>query len=181
VNDAVRKIFDGQPFDYVLLEGQGIVVMERSQNDSETEHALIDNNVRQVIDQPVLQEPPKPIAQPPQQPTTIIQTPFGPMQVIDQPVLQEPPKPIAQPSQQPTTIIQTPFGPILSPSGSQQPVPIQLPPVPGAPPPPPFFAPPVPPTPPAGVANGPFQNNLFGPLPIYRDTSLPAPNPQQRP
>jgi hypothetical protein len=148
VNEAARKIFNGQPFDYVLIEGQGIVVIARSQNDSGPEQVPAGNNVPQVIDQPVLQEPPKPTAQPPQ------------------------PQP---------TIIQTPFGPLVIPSGKQQTVPIDLPPVLGAPPQPSFFAPPVPITPPAGVANGPPQNNLFGPLPIYQGPSLPASNPQQRP
>src|SRR5262245_4296868 len=30
VNDALRRIFEGQPFDYVLVEGHGILVMDRS-------------------------------------------------------------------------------------------------------------------------------------------------------
>src|SRR5262247_1087686 len=54
-----------------------------------------------------------------------------------------------------------------NPSGGPQPV-VQLPPVFGAPP-PPFFAPTAPTPPPAGAPNGPAQNTLFGPLPIYQN------------
>jgi hypothetical protein len=68
-----------------------------------------------------------------------------------------PPEPVAVP---------TPFGPVVSPSGYLPPM-LQLPPVPNAPPPPPFFQPQMLPTPPAGAANGPVDNMLFGPLSIH--------------
>jgi hypothetical protein len=63
-------------------------------------------------------------------------------------------------------VIPTPFGPVVSPDGYQPPM-LQLPPVPTAPPPPPFFQPQILPTPPAGAANGPVDNMLFGPLSIH--------------
>jgi hypothetical protein len=63
-------------------------------------------------------------------------------------------------------VIPTPFGPVVSPSGYVPPM-LQLPPVPTAPPPPPFFLPQILPTPPAGAANGPVDNMLFGPLSIH--------------
>ena len=143
VNDALRKMFNGQPFDYVLVEGHGILVMERSQSAPVAPSADVSNAVEQVPEPPVSQEAPSLIVPPPEQ-------------------------------QQPI-IIQTPFGPIVSPYGMEQPV-VQLPPVYG-PPPPPFFALTVPPVPPAGAPNGPVQNTLFGPLPVYRDPIFVASRP----
>jgi hypothetical protein len=143
VGDALRKMFDGQPFDYVLVEGHGILVMDRSQSEPVAQPSAAPNDVEQVIEPPVAQEPPSLIVPPPDQ-------------------------------QQPI-IIQTPFGPMLSPYGREQPV-VQLPPVYG-PPPPPFFALTVPPVPPAGAPNGPVQNTLFGPLPVYHDPIYVASRP----
>ncbi len=144
VDDALRKIFDGQPFGYILFEDQ-LVVRGRSPSESlaEPESALAPpyNDVPEVIDQRVLPEEARQKPQPPRQ----------------------------QP-----TFIPTPFGPIVSPAGSR-PF-IQLPPVPVAPP-PPFFVPQFPTTPPAGAPNGPAQNDLFGPFPVYRDSNLPRVNP----
>ena len=142
VNDAIRKMFNGQPFDYVLVEGHGILVMERSQSAPVVPSADVSNAVEQVPEPPVSQEAPS---------------------LIVPPLEQQ--KPI---------IIQTPFGPIVSPY-MEQPV-VQLPPV-YAPPPPPFFALTVPPVPPAGAPNGPVQNTLFGPLPVYRDPIFVASRP----
>jgi len=135
ISDAIRKMFNGQPFDYVLVEGHGILIMERSQSEPVAQSADVDNPVEQVTEPAVSQEAPSLIVPPPEQ-------------------------------QQPI-IIQTPFGPIVSPYTRDQSV-VQLPPVYG-PPPPPFFALTVPPVPPAGAPNGPIQNTLFGPLPVYRD------------
>jgi hypothetical protein len=64
------------------------------------------------------------------------------------------------------TYIPTPFGMIVSPPGVDRPF-IQLPPT-SVPPSPPFFLPMRPPVPPAGAPNGPLQNNLFAPTPLYR-------------
>jgi hypothetical protein len=143
VNDALRKMFNRQPFDYVFVEGHGILVMERSQSEPVAQSEGVSNAVEQVTEPLVSQEAPSLIVPPPEQ-------------------------------QQPI-VIQTPFGPIVSPYGIEQPV-VQLPPVYG-PPPPPFFALTVPPVPPAGAPNGPVQNTLFGPLPVYRDPIFVASRP----
>ena len=143
ISDALRKMFNGQPFDYVLVEGHGVLIMERSQSEPVAQSADVSTPVEQVTEPPVSQEVPSLIVAPPEQ-------------------------------QQPI-IIQTPFGPIISPYGREQPV-VQLPPVYG-PPPPPFFALTVPPVPPAGAPNGPVQNTLFGPLPVYRDPIFVASRP----
>ena len=143
ISDALRKMFNGQPFDYVLVEGHGVLIMERSQSEPVAQSADVSTPVEQVTEPAVSQEVPSLIVPPAEQ-------------------------------QQPI-IIQTPFGPIVSPYGREQPV-VQLPPVYG-PPPPPFFALTVPPVPPAGAPNGPIQNMLFGPLPVYRDPIFVASRP----
>jgi len=150
MSDALRKMFDGQPFDYVLVEGHGVLVMDRLQSvpvpqaaAASNEAAAASDDVEQVVEPPVAQEPPSLIVPPP-----------------------DPQQPI---------IIQTPFGPMFSPYGREQPV-VQLPPVYG-PPPPPFFAINVAPVPPAGAPNGPVQNTLFGPLPVYHDPIYVASRP----
>ena len=143
ISDALRKMFNGQPFDYVLVEGHGVLIMERSQSEPVAQSADVSTPVEEVTEPAVSQEVPSLIVPPAEQ-------------------------------QQPI-IIQTPFGPIVSPYGREQPV-VQLPPVYG-PPPPPFFALTVPPVPPAGAPNGPVQNTLFGPLPVYRDPIFVASRP----
>ena len=145
MNEALRKIFDGQPFGYFFVDGQ-VVVTAPAQSTSVAEPALIDNNITLTVEQPVLAE----IA-----------------------------KPQPQPLPQQAMVIPTPFGPILSPPASRQQPFTQLPPVLGAPPAPPFFAPPLRTIPPAGAANGPLENQLFGPLPIYQSPNLPPLNPPQ--
>jgi hypothetical protein len=152
VNDAVRKMFDGQPFDYVLAEGRGIVVMDPVQSEPVVPPAAVGNDVEPVIEPAVLQEP--------------------------QSLIVPPPEP------QPPVIIQTPFGSIVSPYGTEQTVvhvqsasaAVSLPPVYG-PPVPPFFALTLPPVPPAGAPNGPIQNTLFGPLPVYQDQIIVTTRP----
>jgi len=141
ISDALRKMFNGQPFDYILVEGHGILIMERSQSEPVAQSADVSNPVEQVIEPPVSQEPPSLIVPPPEQ--------------------------------QRPTILQTPFGPTVSPYTNQTPV-VQLPPVLPAPP---FFALTVPPLPPAGAPNGPIQNMLFGPLPVYQDPIYVASRP----
>jgi hypothetical protein len=86
LTDGVRKIFQGQPIDYVLIEGQGVVVTASSQALTGTESVPVYNSSPQQPEQPLVQDfqqgqfqPPVPIgAQPQQQPATI-QTPFGPV------------------------------------------------------------------------------------------------------
>ena len=105
VEDGVRKIFQGQPFDYVIVERQRVIITSASQTNPATEAA--------------------PVYNAPQQ-----QMPFTP-QPIEQPFTPDfPPVPIPQPGmpqpqQQPATI-QTPFGPIANPRAGQ-PVPQIIP------------------------------------------------------
>src|SRR5215831_7466217 len=82
LTDGVRKIFQGQPFDYVLIEGQGVVVTASSQSLTGTESVPVYNSAPQP-EQPFVQDfqqfqPPASAGQPQQQPPTI-QTPFGPV------------------------------------------------------------------------------------------------------
>src|SRR5438105_202709 len=76
VTDGVRKIFQGQPLDYVMIEGQGIFVTALSQapsaSDSAAPAAYTPPPQPQPFEQPVLQEFPPPMnlgqpAQPQQQ------------------------------------------------------------------------------------------------------------------
>src|SRR5262245_28415131 len=59
LNDALRKIFDGQPFGYALVEGRGIVVTENAPDivvnvEAEAppeENEVAANNVPEVVEQ----------------------------------------------------------------------------------------------------------------------------------
>jgi hypothetical protein len=104
--DGVRKIFQGQPFDYVVIEGQGVIVTAASQ-------ATGPESV------PVYNAQPQPGM-------PGIQQPFA-AQPIEQPFNQDlPPVGVPQPGfpgqpgqpQQPA-MIQTPFGPIANPRAGQ--------------------------------------------------------------
>jgi hypothetical protein len=141
INDAVRAMFNGQPFGYGLMQGSGIVVTapapetsEASETAVESEFTGVDLNAPETV---------------------------GPSDIP--PVERMKPE-LAEPT---PAVIPTPFGPLVSPDGYQPPL-LQLPPVPGAPPPPPFFRPELMPPPPAGAANGPVDNMLFGPLSIHK-------------
>jgi hypothetical protein len=89
LTDGVRKIFQGQPVDYVLIEGQGIIVTASSQNITGTESVPAYNAGPAQPEQPFVQEfqgqqqlPPvgiQPGMQGQQQQPAMIQTPFGPM------------------------------------------------------------------------------------------------------
>src|SRR5437870_8295628 len=105
LEDGVRKIFQGQPFDYVIVERRGVIVTSASQTQV-TESAPIYNAPQQ-------QAPftPQPIEQP--------FTPDFPAMAIPQPGQPQ------MPQQQPA-MIQTPFGPIPNPRA--QPVPQIIPP-----------------------------------------------------
>jgi hypothetical protein len=94
VTDGVRKIFQGQPLDYVVVEGRSIVVTAASQNLSGGGEAPPPFNPQpnvQSFDQPFFQE---------QQPTSYQQQ-------------------IQQQQAQPA-MVQTPFGPIANPRAQQQ-------------------------------------------------------------
>jgi hypothetical protein len=101
LGDGVRKIFQGQPFDYVVLEGQGVIVTSAAQNVASTDSAPSYNPppgqvmAPQPIEQPFTPDFP---------PATVPQPGFAPQQM--------------PPQQQPPTI-QTPFGPIANPRAGQ--------------------------------------------------------------
>src|SRR5437016_5916761 len=93
LGDGVRKIFQGQAFDYVVVEGRGVIVTSASQTT------------------PVGAES-APLYNAPQA------QPFAP-QPVEQPFTPDFPQiPVPQPGQQPPTI-QTPFGPIANPRAGQ--------------------------------------------------------------
>ena len=73
------------------------------------------------------------------------------------------PIPFTDPRPEPPSMVPTPFGPIPN---SNIPL-VHLPPFFGEVLPSPFFAKKPRPTPPAGAANGPPENDLFGPISIY--------------
>jgi len=99
MTEAVRKIFQGQPLDYVYLQGQGIVVTAASQAGGESNapsNAAYNPPPTPQVDQPFMQEfPPAPGA-------------------VQQPTFQQ-----QQQGQQPA-MVQTPFGPIPNPRAQQQ-------------------------------------------------------------
>jgi hypothetical protein len=142
VSDAVRKIFDTLPFDYVFIEDQGIIVTAVSQevaspnppataDAGEAEAQQVSDDVSEKADK---EAPPEQVRQKPTPP---------------------PPPPIP-----------TPFGPI-PPSAVNNGF-VQLPPVWGQAPGPPFFNPVPMLPPPAGAVNGPVQNDLFAPISIHQ-------------
>jgi hypothetical protein len=148
LRDAVQKIFQDLPFDYVFVDGQGIRVTGPSQKAAAVNAAQAepqDNDV--AVDVNAVQRM-KPEA-----------GTRSPAEVF----ANTPP---------PTPAIPTPFGPTAPPNGHIT----QLPGVQGQAPPPPFFmAMPIPP-PPAGAANGPPENNLWAPISILPNTvGLPSP------
>jgi hypothetical protein len=105
LTDGVRKIFQGQPFDYVLIEGQGVVVTASSQTVTGTESVPAYNSSPQP-EQPFVQDfngqfqPPPPIAGQQQQQPATIQTPFGPVANPRAPQPQQPNAPLSAPGQQ---------------------------------------------------------------------------------
>ena len=139
VNAALRRISDGQRFGYILAEDRVLVTP------------------REPIESAASTEPQETLPPPADNDVSAESEPQAP----DVQRMKPEPLPPPQPA-----YIPTPFGPIVSPTWNR-PF-IQLPPVDVAPP-PPFFRPEFPTTPPAGAPNGPAQNNLFGPLPIYRN------------
>jgi hypothetical protein len=185
VQDAVRKMFQGQPLDYVLIEGQGIVVTAASQaiTGADSLPAFTSPAV-QPIEQPYGQQPLQDFGaapgnsfqqQQPQPPT--VQTPFGPIanpraqqpQQQQQPMIQTPFGPIANPQNVPTNTFgqQNPLFPQSQPGqpiGQQPQQPVQI--VPGGQigSPPPFGT-----TSPFASPNPPIQqqnNGMFGTLPV---------------
>ena len=183
LSDGFRKMFQGQPFDYVVIEGQGIIVTSASQTLTAADSPPPYNApmAAQPMDQPFVQDFQSQAAfqqqqqlqqqqmqllqQQQQQQPAMVQTPFGPM-----------PNPRAQQNQQNPAAINQPqqntLFPQVQPMGQpQQPVQV-LPgvqPVPGNPN--PFGTPS-----PFGTPNPPVnnQNNgLFGAVPVITPSAQP--------
>jgi len=108
LGDGVRKIFQGQPFDYVVVEGQGVIVTAASQTAGGPPESVPAYNIPQPPNQPFQ---PQPI----EQPFTQDLPPAG---GIPQPGFPGQPAIPGQPNQQPA-MIQTPFGPIANPRVGQ--------------------------------------------------------------
>src|SRR5262245_14520039 len=102
--DGVRKIFQGQPFDYIMVQGRGIIVSAASQTASAGELPPPANSppAVQSFDQPFVQD-------------------FPPAQIPQAQQLQQLQQ--LQPQQQQQPMVQTPFGPIPNPR-AQQPQPV---------------------------------------------------------
>lgn len=97
LSDGVRKIFQGQPFDYLVVEGQGIIITGASQMITGTETVPVYT--------------PQPGEPPPQPFVQDFQQPFPQPGVAGQPPI--PGQPVAgQPQQTQTTTLQSPFGPM---------------------------------------------------------------------
>src|SRR5438874_11842146 len=96
LGDGVRKIFQGQPFDYVVVEGQGVIVTAASQTTGAPESAPIYN----ASPPPPGQFQPQPIEQP-------FNQDLPPMGGAPQPGFPGQPVIPGQPQQQPA-MIQTP-------------------------------------------------------------------------
>jgi hypothetical protein len=175
LDEAVRRIFEKLPLDYVFIEARGIIVTGRSQAPAAPAAAEVPpvNEGAPEAANPLPQKKPNaPALKPPPPP---ILTPFGPIpNTGEKPVIELPPVPGAPPPP-PFFAPTAPFAPL--PDSGENPV-LELPPVPGAPPPPQFFAPapPPPPVPPVYT-----QDDLFRPLSIYRDPSVPPPSPPSPP
>jgi len=188
VADGVRKIFQGYPLDYVIIQGKGIVVTAASQSsgpDSMPPAFSSQPAYQQPVEQPFVQEfppnPNMPIQMQQQlqgQQPAMVQTPFG---LLPNPRAQQqqPNVPLNVPGQQNSLFPQpgqttnqpqvlTPFGTVPGNNGNGMPTP---------------FGTPTTPTPfntnaPFGTANPPVgnQNNgLFG-----QPTVIGAPGTQPR-
>ena len=124
LNDAFRKMFQGQPLDYVVVAGRGIIVTASSQTSPSTDSAPFTPQPSiQPTEQPFVQDfpPAAPIAPIQQQQPPMVQTPFG---AIPNPrAAQQPNTPLNTPGQQNSLFPggQQPFGQqIGQPIGQQQ-------------------------------------------------------------
>jgi len=165
LDEAVRRIFEKLPLDYVFIEARGIIVTgsqvpagraaagARPPNEGAPEAA--NPSPQKKPNAPALKPPP------PRTPT-----PFGPIpNTGENPVLELPPV-YGAPATPRFFAPTEPFAPL--PDSGENPV-LELPPVYGTPP-PQFFAP-APPPPPVPPVN--TQDDLFRPLPIYRAPNAP--------
>ena len=114
-DQAVRKIFQGQPFDYVVIGGQGIIITGSSQTLSATDSAAPPNAPQaQPVEQTFVQDDPPFIPQPVQMPQIGVQPVPG-----FAPIPGAANNPFSQQQQQQPQVIQTPFGPIPNPRANQ--------------------------------------------------------------
>lgn len=119
VNDAVRKIFEGQPFNYMMIEGKGITVTDRALRVATTSTAITSSPFSD--SQPIFNSP--------------VQngvTPFS-QQINVQPQVQQPQN-LNGTGQAPTGQA-TPFGPQPTPNATTNPnqvLPGQIPPTAGS-------------------------------------------------
>ena len=165
-DDGVRKIFQGQPYDYVVIPGQGIIITSVSQTISgaesqpapvfnppgavEQQQPFIDDN------QPVFPQPGQAFPQP-----GMVPTPFPAPMPNSNPF---------NPQQQQPAVIQTPFGPIPNPRANQPLSPNGNAPVQQSP----FGSPGGVATPFGSNTNPNSQNPLFGtPPPIFTSPGQP--------
>src|SRR5262245_7984771 len=156
--EGVRKMFQGQPFDYIFVQGQVIIVTAASQivSPPDSAPAPVFNQPPGQVEQPnnddndgFVPQPIQPVPQPGIVPGG------GPFGVV-------PGNPGNPQVQQQPAVIQTPFGPIANPRANQpvQPNGPNAQPFGGMAP---FFQPPAPATNPNGQPNqNQNQNPLFG-------------------
>jgi hypothetical protein len=164
-DDGVRKIFQGQPYDYVVIPGQGIIITAVSQTISgaESQPAPVVNPSGGVEQQQPFIDENQPVFAPPGQALPqpgMVPTPFPGAIPNGNPF---------NPQQQQPAVIQTPFGPIPNPRANQQLPPNGNAPVQQIP----FGSPAV--ANPFGANTNPNgQNPLFGtPPPIFTNPGQP--------
>ena len=184
--DAVRKIFQGQPFNYVVIRGQGIMVTGSSQTLSASDSPVPAYAPQsQSVERTFLQDDPPfipPVVQ--QMPSVAVQPTIGAMPFPPAAV-----NPFNQQQQPQPLIIQTPFGPITNPRAdqpAQQNPTISVTPNPNV-----YGTQPFGTNSPFGNSNPTGQNGLFGgSTPIIQNPSpqsatpsaiFPSQNPQRRP
>jgi len=91
IGDAVRKIFEKLPVDYVFIAGQGIIVTSASAANVAAEPALAPHEEAQPMIERERQKPaPAPVQEPQR---SVIWTPFGPIGKSANPIVQLPPVP----------------------------------------------------------------------------------------
>ena len=122
LEDGIRKMFQGQPLDYVVVEGQGVIITAASQTAGGPESAPVYNNAPgnqanaqpfqpQQMEQPFVEDLPQVMPQPgqanpfqqqqPQPQPAMIQTPFGP---IANPRVGQPNQQVTPPPPQPSPL-----------------------------------------------------------------------------
>ena len=171
LDEAVRRIFEKLPLDYVFIEARGIIVTGRSQAPAAppaAEAPAVNKGAPEAANPLPRQKPNAPVLKP--TPPPPIPTPFGPIPNTGENAVTQLPPVQGTPPPPKFFAPAAPFAPL--PDSGENPV-LDLPPVQGAPP-PPFFAPEPAPEPVPAVNT---QNDLFRPLPIYRDPSGPPLSP----